>query len=224
MLPANLLERQRCNTVTAVTTFITNMQKQNSIRRSTANMHWYKTTNHGRLANLISQAITTTMIHLTASITDKTNDTGKIPYRWARITNICVMPNHCIASNSTREPSDWQMLCHDPANQHALLHIHYILMFMAVQNKRFVFYSDCSAFSALTLLVGWQEGHPACKNWVVRCWRGYLSGARCRLAYAQLMPLPLTVLPFWYRPTRVVLEKRPLNGCVCVYFTLTVML
>jgi len=23
------------------------------------------------------------------------------------------------------------------------------------------------------------------------------------------------VLPFWYRPTRVVLEKGPLNGCVC---------
>jgi len=39
------------------------------------------------------------------------------------------------------------------------------------------------AFSALTLLVGRQEGHPACKNRVVGCWRGYLSGARCRLAY-----------------------------------------
>ena len=39
------------------------------------------------------------------------------------------------------------------------------------------------AFSALTLLVGRQEGHPVCKNWVVGCWRGYLSGARCRLAY-----------------------------------------
>jgi len=38
-------------------------------------------------------------------------------------------------------------------------------------------------FSALTLLVGQQEGHPACKNWVVGCWHGYLSGARCRLAY-----------------------------------------
>jgi len=37
-----------------------------------------------------------------------------------------------------------------------------------------------SAFSALTLLVGWQEGHPACKNWVMRYWHGYLSGARCR--------------------------------------------
>ena len=39
------------------------------------------------------------------------------------------------------------------------------------------------AFSALTLLVRRQEGHPACKNWVVGCWCGYLSGARCRLAY-----------------------------------------
>ena len=25
--------------------------------------------------------------------------------------------------------------------------------------------------------------YPACKNWVVRCWRGYLSRARCRVAY-----------------------------------------
>jgi len=50
------------------------------------------------------------------------------------------------------------------------------------------------AYSALTLLVGRQEGHPVCKNWVVRrCWHGYLSGARCRLAHAQLMPLPLTI-------------------------------
>jgi len=52
---------------------------------------------------------------------------------------------------------------------------------------------------------------------------------RCSdLQMAQLMPLPLTVscfskiqivlvLPFWYRPTRVVLEKGPLNGCVCVF-------
>jgi len=39
------------------------------------------------------------------------------------------------------------------------------------------------ALSALTLLVGRQEGHPACKKTVVGCWRGYLSGARCRLAY-----------------------------------------
>jgi len=36
------------------------------------------------------------------------------------------------------------------------------------------------AFSALTLLVGRQEGHPACKK-LER--HGYLSGARCRLAH-----------------------------------------
>jgi len=36
--------------------------------------------------------------------------------------------------------------------------------------------------SALTLLVGWLEGHPACKK--TEWWgAGWLSGARCRLAY-----------------------------------------
>jgi len=37
------------------------------------------------------------------------------------------------------------------------------------------------AFSALTLLVGRQEEHPVCYNWVMRCWRGHQSGTRCRL-------------------------------------------
>ena len=36
-------------------------------------------------------------------------------------------------------------------------------------------------FSALTLLVGWQEGHLAYKK--VSGGRGYLLGARCTLAY-----------------------------------------
>ena len=53
------------------------------------------------------------------------------------------------------------------------------------------------AFSALTLLVGWQEGYPACKKtewWgagVVICLE---RGAD--LHTAQLMPLPLTVSCF----------------------------
>jgi len=48
----------------------------------------------------------------------------------------------------------------------------------------FSFYSlPSNAFSALTLLVGRQEGHPAYKNRVVGCWCGCLSAARCRLAY-----------------------------------------
>jgi len=49
------------------------------------------------------------------------------------------------------------------------------------------------AFSALTLLVGQQEGHPACKNewWgagVVICLQ---RGADMHMA--QLMPMPLTI-------------------------------
>ena len=31
--------------------------------------------------------------------------------------------------------------------------------------------------------LGSRKGIRPVKNWVVRCWRGYLSGARCRLAY-----------------------------------------
>ena len=58
----------------------------------------------------------------------------------------------------------------------------------AVHYTLFHFYdsvhsSPFPAFSALTLLVGRQEGHPACKNRVLGYWCGYLSGARCRVAY-----------------------------------------
>jgi len=84
------------------------------------------------------------------------------------------------------------------------------------------------AFSALTLLVGRQEGHPACKNWVMGCWRGYLSWARCRLAYGPadatathhllLQYNPEFVLPFWYRLTRVVPDRAIKCVCVCGAF------
>jgi len=40
-----------------------------------------------------------------------------------------------------------------------------------------------SAFSALTLLVGRQEGHPANKKLSGGVLAWYLSGVRCRLAY-----------------------------------------
>ena len=53
-----------------------------------------------------------------------------------------------------------------------------------------------TAFSALTLLVGRQEGHPACKNWVVGCWHGICLEQGADLHMAQLMPLPLTVSCF----------------------------
>ena len=76
--------------------------------------------------------------------------------------------------------------------------------------------SPTCAFSALTLLVGRQEGHPACKKTrVVRCWHGYLSGARCRLACAELMPLPFTVSCFSKIQIGFIFLV-PAHPCVCV--------
>ena len=61
-----------------------------------------------------------------------------------------------------------------------------MLHFFAVWSQKWRSIATCFliieillAFSALTLLVGRQEGHPACKNSVVRYWHGYLSGVRC---------------------------------------------
>jgi len=81
------------------------------------------------------------------------------------------------------------------------------------------------SFSALTLLVRWQEGHPACKKqwWgagVVICLE---QGADLHMA--QVMPLPLTVscfskiqigFTFLVLAHLVSPGKGPLNGCLLV--------
>ena len=82
-----------------------------------------------------------------------------------------------------------------------------------------------SAFSALTLLIGQQEGHPACKKPWLGAGVAICLECSADLHMAQLMPLPLTVscfskiqigFTFWYRLTQVVPDKGPLNVCVCV--------
>ena len=89
-----------------------------------------------------------------------------------------------------------------------------------------------SAFSALTLLVGRQEGYPACKKteWWGACMVICLERG-AGLHMVQLMPLPLIVscfskiqigLPFWYRLSRVVPDKRQWL-CVCVFSALTLL-
>ena len=79
-----------------------------------------------------------------------------------------------------------------------------LFSFLIIINNFWIFWNrychNFFAFSALTLLVGRQEELPACKNWVMRCWCGYLSGARCRLfAYgptdATAIPKPHHLLP-----------------------------
>ena len=53
---------------------------------------------------------------------------------------------------------------------------------------------------------------------MVGCWRGYLSGVKCKFASGpdDAHCHPDWFLPFWYHLTHVVVNKRPLNGCVCV--------
>ena len=78
--------------------------------------------------------------------------------------------------------------------------------------------------SAFMLLVGWQEGHPACKKlsggmlawlsvWseVETCMRP--SWCHCHSKSLASLKSRL-VLPLWYQPTWVGLEKGPLNVCV----------
>ena len=81
------------------------------------------------------------------------------------------------------------------------------------------------AFGALTLLVVWQEGHPACKklSGEVLAWLSVWNKMRaciwpswCHCHSMSLFSVKSRlVLPFWYQLTWVVPEKGPLNGCIC---------
>ena len=101
----------------------------------------------------------------------------------------------------------------------------------------YIFYMYFIAFSALTLLVGRQEGHPACKKlsggvlaslsvWseVQTCiWPSWCHCHSLSLASVKSR----LVLPFWYRLTRVVPDKGPFKRvcvcvCVCMIFVHTI--
>ena len=87
------------------------------------------------------------------------------------------------------------------------------------------------SFSALTLLVGRQEGHSACKKLSggVLAWLSVWSEVQTciRPSWCHCHSLSLAsvksrlVLPFWYRLTWVFPEKGPLNGCVLLFIQLS---
>jgi len=67
--------------------------------------------------------------------------------------------------------------------------------------NNFSFISTSSSPSVfLTLLVERQVEHPVRKNWVIRCWCGYLSGAGCRL--------------FAYGPADATASQNPVISCL----------
>jgi len=88
---------------------------------------------------------------------------------------------------------------------------------------RLFLFSDINISMLWHCWFGQQEGHPACKNWVMSYWRGYLSGVRCKwFAYgpadatatlSSLAPVKSRMVYLSGGGLQVVLEKRPLNGC-----------
>jgi len=68
------------------------------------------------------------------------------------------------------------------------------LLYLIINKDNWVTFH--SAFSALTLLAEWQEGHPACKNWVLGAGMVICLERVADLHMSQLMPLPLTVSCF----------------------------
>ena len=76
--------------------------------------------------------------------------------------------------------------------------------------------------------LGGRKGIRPVENWVVGCWHGYLLSVWSEVqtciwpSWCHCHSLSLAsvksrlVLHFWYRLTRVVPDKGPLNGCVCV--------
>ena len=93
-----------------------------------------------------------------------------------------------------------------------------------------IFFLYILAFSALTLLVGRQEEHPAHKKLSdgVLAWLSFWtvmqmfcmlsSGCHCHhhLSFQKIQ----NGLPFWCRLTQVVLEKRPLNAILLILLLL----
>ena len=141
--------------------------------------------------------------------------------RWQRYgTKIrhCHPMYYQFTSQHSESQCNWMpTICTAPSYVKSVTYNTVIHAFYVCSNKSF-------AFSALTLLVGRQERHPACKKlsggvlawlsvWseVQTCiWPSWCHCYSLSLAWVQSR----LVLPFWYRLTRVVLDK-----WVCVVTT-----
>jgi len=97
-------------------------------------------------------------------------------------------------------------------------HTHVYAVFLSVEILA-VF--DTVIFSALTLLVGWQEGHPACKKLSggVLAWLSVTSEVQTCIwpswCHCHSLSFASVKSRFFYRLTRVVLEKGCVRACMC---------
>ena len=98
--------------------------------------------------------------------------------RWASVATAAVVPCRIINEPLMKSRARlWLLRCTVKAWVH-IVHVNFNFPFILGPKCL-----QCYAFSALTLLVGWQEGHPACKK--TEWWGASLVICleRCRLAY-----------------------------------------
>jgi len=134
---------------------------------------------------------------------------------YTELTSSCTVVNECLSGETfapwnTTVGYTEHLACNFSVYMKPCKHLLNCYTNMAANSKMHM------VFSALTLLVGRQEWHLACKNRVVGWWCGYLSGTKCRFAdgpadatttHCLLLQEIQTGLPFWYQLTRVVPDK-----------------
>ena len=155
----------------------------------------------------------------------------------------CVTCAVCTTSDNAQSPRQPSLHPHHSPPHHRTTHLHTPTCRRVISPHRscnglflpvlLIILRYFAAFSALTLLVGWQEGHPACRKtewWgagVVICLE---RGADLHMA--QLMALPLTIscfskiqigFTFLLQAHLGSPDKWPLNGCVCVLFAAKIL-
>ena len=153
-------------------------------------------------------------------------------------TQTCVLCLQCVWNVGvfrvfqvwSRSRSFWRSSACWQTRQGDCYQVLFVLHPNSTKTAGMMLYCVCAlAFSALTLLVRWQEGHPACKKlWSggVLAWLSVCSEVQTCIwpSWCHCHSLSLAsvksrlVLPFWYQLTRVVPEKGPLNGYVCVCY------
>ena len=131
---------------------------------------------------------------------------------------MCVIKQHVVKD-----------MCHDVTSCICMRDMLYLcLLYVEIHFYCIVFVSF-SAFSALTLLVGWQEGHPACKNLSdeVLAWLSVLSKVQMTCLWScwcHCHPIiSASENPEWFillvpaypgSPGKKVIKR----SCVCVFF------
>ena len=77
----------------------------------------------------------------------------------------------------------WEVFRISRAHWSGMLSCAILLVIVSLSTKYWLIYMLFVPSVLWHCWLGGRKGTQPVKNWVVGCWRGYLSGARCRLAY-----------------------------------------